>query len=154
MAEGVLALQPAEVIRGSTFRQAIGIAGGDVQGVQHPEAILQIRNLGGQRLGHSGRQITERSAQAMAPVLLAVVQMQRLEGFFHGLMTGETGPLVMAGTGAELGLGQISLSLMQPIGGAIHAGSLVNKNNGRCCQLPFSTSSTSIQLSINKAQHQ
>jgi hypothetical protein len=36
MAEGVLALQAAEVIGGSTFWKAIGIAGGDVEGIEHP----------------------------------------------------------------------------------------------------------------------
>ena len=46
MAESILALQAAEMIDGSTFRQAIGIAGGDAQGVEDPESILQIRHLG------------------------------------------------------------------------------------------------------------
>jgi hypothetical protein len=116
MAEGVLALQAAEVVRGSTFRQAIGIAGGDVQGVEDPEAILQVLHLGGEGLGDGGRQIAEGTAEAMAPALLAMVKMQRLKGFFNSLMAGETSPLVMAGAGAELGLGQVGPGLMQPIG--------------------------------------
>jgi len=42
MAEGVLALQAAKVVGRSTFWKAIGVAGGDVKGIEHPEAILQI----------------------------------------------------------------------------------------------------------------
>jgi hypothetical protein len=30
-------------------------------------------------------------------------------------MAGETGPLMVAGTGTELGLGQVGLGLMQPV---------------------------------------
>lgn len=55
MAESILALQAAEMIGGSTFRQAIGIAGGDVLGVEDPESILQISHLGMQILGHGRR---------------------------------------------------------------------------------------------------
>jgi hypothetical protein len=116
MAEGVLALQAAEMIGGSTFRQAIGVAGGDVEGVEDPEAILQIRHLSIESLGHGRRQIAEGAAEAMTPALLTMVQMQRLQGFFHGLMTGKTSPLVVASAGAQLGLSQVGLGLMQPIG--------------------------------------
>jgi hypothetical protein len=42
MAEGVLALQPAEMIGRRTFWKAIGVAGGDVKGIEHPKAILQV----------------------------------------------------------------------------------------------------------------
>ena len=51
----------------------------------------------------------------MAPALLAMAQVQRLEGLLHGLMAGETGPLMVAGTGTQLGLGQVGLGLMQPV---------------------------------------
>lgn len=127
MTKGVVALQAAAVIGGSALRQAIGIAGGDVQGVEDPEAILQVWHLGGEGLGDGGRQIAERTAEAMAPALLAVVKMQGLQGFCHRLMAGETSPLVVAGAGAELGLGlgQVGQGLMQSIGGAIHGCSLV-----------------------------
>ena len=116
MAEGVVALQAAEVIRWSTFRQAIGIAGGDVQGVEHPQPVLEIRNLSSQGLGHDGRQIAERSPKAVPPVLLTVAEVQGLQGLLHGLMTGEAGPLVVASVSAELGLGQVCLGLMEPVG--------------------------------------
>jgi hypothetical protein len=55
MAKSILALQAAEMIGGSTFRQAIGIAGGDVWGVEDPESILQIRHLGIKILGYGRR---------------------------------------------------------------------------------------------------
>ena len=44
MAEGVRALQAAEVIGGRTFRKAIGVSGGDIEGIQHPQPVLQIRD--------------------------------------------------------------------------------------------------------------
>lgn len=57
-----------------------------VEGVVDPEAILQVLNLGGEGLGDGGRQIAEGTTEAMAPALLAVVEMQRLEGFPRSLM--------------------------------------------------------------------
>ncbi len=83
MAERILALQAAEMIDGSTFLQAIGIAGGDVQGVEDPESILQIRHLGIQILGHSRRWIEEGTAEAMTPALLTVMQMQGFESLLY-----------------------------------------------------------------------
>ena len=53
MAEGVVALQAAEVIGWSTFWKAIGVAGGDLKGIEHPEPILQIGDLCSQSGGPS-----------------------------------------------------------------------------------------------------
>lgn len=100
------------------------------KGVEALQAILQVWHLGGEGLGDGGRQIAEGTTEAMAPALLAVVKMQGLQGFFRRLMAGETSPLVEAGTGAELGLSQVGLGLMQPIGGAIHGCSLVQGEGG------------------------
>ena len=74
MAEGVRALQAAEVIGGRTFRKAIGVSGGDIEGIQHPQPVLQIRDNVGQICRNSWRQLTERTAEAMAPALLSVLQ--------------------------------------------------------------------------------
>ena len=52
----------------------------------------------------------------MTPALLAVVQMQGFESLLYRLVTGETSPLVVTSAGTELGLGEVGLGLMQPIG--------------------------------------
>jgi hypothetical protein len=56
----------------------------------------------------------------MAPKLLAELQVQSLEGFFSSLVTGKAGPFMVAPIRTELGLGQVGLSLMQPVERAIH----------------------------------
>jgi hypothetical protein len=78
MAESVLALQAAEMIGRGPFRQAIGVAGGDVQSIQHPQTILQIGYGGNQPDGDPGRQVAEGAAESMAPALLAMAQVQCL----------------------------------------------------------------------------
>ena len=47
-------------------------------------------------------------------------EIQDIEGFFHSLVAGKTGPLVMAGFGADFGQLKVCQSLMQPVGGAVH----------------------------------
>jgi hypothetical protein len=44
MAQGVVALEPAEVVGGGSIGEAIGVAGGDVEGVEDPQAIVEIRH--------------------------------------------------------------------------------------------------------------
>ncbi len=56
----------------------------------------------------------------MAPNLLAKMEVECLEGFFSGLVASKTGPFMVAPIGTELGLGQISFSLMQPIKRTVH----------------------------------
>ena len=57
----------------------------------------------------------------MAPNLLAELQVQGLESFFSSLVAGKASPFMVAPVGAELGLGQIGLGLMQPVGRAVHS---------------------------------
>ena len=59
------------------------------------------------------------------------MEMQGFEGLLHGLMASKAGPLVVAVLGAELGLGQIGLGLMQPVARAVHAGVEVQKTSIR-----------------------
>ena len=120
MAEGVRALQAAEVIGGRTFWKAIGVAGRDIEGIQHPQPVFQVRDSVGQICRNSRWQLTERTAEAMAPALLSLLQVDGLQGFFNRLMTGETGPLVVTGLGTELGLRQISGCLVKPVLGTVH----------------------------------
>lgn len=120
MAEGVVALEPAEVIAWGPIRQAIGIAGRDVKRIQNPQAVFQIAYPLAQGLAHADGEIAAAPAQAMAPGLLAVVEVQSLQGFLHGLVAGKTGPLVVARCCAHLGQLEIGPGLMEPVGGAIH----------------------------------
>ena len=115
MAEGVRALQAAEVIGGRTFRKAIGVSGGDIEGIQHPQPVLKIRDNVGQICRNSWWQLTEGTAESIAPALLTLLKMDGLQGFFNSLMTGEAGPLVMSCLSTELGLRQISGCLMKPV---------------------------------------
>jgi hypothetical protein len=121
MAQGVVALEPPEVVGWGSIGQAMGGAGGDVESNEDPQAIFEIAHGGGQGGGDRRRQIPIRSAQAMAPHLLAVVQVQALEGLLHGLMASKTGPLVMPSGGAHPRQLQIGPGLIQPVGGTIDA---------------------------------
>jgi len=56
----------------------------------------------------------------MAPNLLPAGQMQGLQCFFSALMAGKAGPVMVPSLSTELGLGQVVLGLMQPIGRSIH----------------------------------
>jgi hypothetical protein len=42
MAKGVVALQTTEMVGRGSIREAIGIAGGDVESIENAKAILQI----------------------------------------------------------------------------------------------------------------
>jgi hypothetical protein len=48
MAESVCALQTAEVVSGGPIGEAIGRAGGDVEGIEDAEPIFELRHLSGQ----------------------------------------------------------------------------------------------------------
>jgi len=85
-----------------TIRKAIGVSGGDVEGIKDPQAIFQIGNSLGQRQPIWRWQITEGAAEAMAPGLLTTLQMQSLERLFHRLMASKTGPFMVASLGADL----------------------------------------------------
>ena len=121
MADGVSTLQAAEVVGGGTFRQAIGITHGDVQGIQHPQAVFQIRHLFGQLLNNRFRQLSLGAPQAVPPALLPLVKMQRFQRLLNGLMGGTAGPFMVTRLRAEDGLG-----LMQPIRRTIHE-SILNR---------------------------
>jgi len=86
MGDGVRTLQATEVIGWRTFWKAIGIAGRDIQGIQHSKPVFQVRHSRRQRFGDEGRQIPKRATQAMPPTLLTVMEMQSLQGFFNRLV--------------------------------------------------------------------
>jgi hypothetical protein len=103
------------------IRRAIGVAGGDGEGIEDAKAILEIRHRLRQRSCHGSGQIAEGSSKPVAPHLLTEVQVEGLEGLFHGLMAGEAGPFVVSGPGAQPRLLQVGLRLMEPVGAAVHA---------------------------------
>ena len=121
MAQGIVALEPAEVISRGPIGQAIGVAGGDVEGIEDPQAIFEIWHRFTQGGRHKGREIPQRPAQAMAPLLLPMMQVQAFESFLHGLMAGKASPFVVASGGAHPRQLQIGPGLMQPISGTVHA---------------------------------
>jgi hypothetical protein len=57
MALGVLALEPAEVVRRGPIGQAIGVARRDIEGIQDAQTVLQIADAGRQLSGDGRRQI-------------------------------------------------------------------------------------------------
>lgn len=120
MALGVVTLEPSEVIGRSPFREAIWIAGWDVEGIQDSQTILQIADGPLQAGGHRSWKIAKRTAQAMTPLLLPMAEMKGLQSFLHRLVAGKTSPLVMARGGTDLRKLQISLGLMEPVGGTVH----------------------------------
>ena len=124
MADGVGALQAAEMIGGCPLRKAIGVSGRNVEGIENTQTVFEIRHRLRQLLIERCRKIPERTPQAMAPALLALMKVHSLQRFFNSLMGGETGPFVMPRIGTQLGLGQISLRLMEPVSRAIHASSV------------------------------
>jgi len=73
------------MVGGSSIRKAIGVTGGDVEGIEDPQAIFQIGNSLAQCLPIRRGQIKEGPAKAMAPGLLTTLQMQSLERLFHSL---------------------------------------------------------------------
>ena len=115
MADGVGALETAEVIGGCPFWKAIGVSGRNVQGIENTQTVFQIGHRLRQLLIERCRKIPERAPQAMTPALLALLKMRSLQRFFNSLMRSKTGPFMMTCIGTELGLGQISLCLMEPV---------------------------------------
>ncbi len=77
MVESVVALQTAEVVGRGPIRKAVRATGGEVESIEDAKPILQIRHglakLRGSRVG----QITEGTAQPMAPDLLAEAEVQQ-----------------------------------------------------------------------------
>ena len=57
----------------------------------------------------------------MAPALLSLLKVDGLQSFFNGLMTCETGPLMVTSLGTQLGLRQISDCLVKPVLGTVYA---------------------------------
>jgi hypothetical protein len=112
MGNGVLTLQTPEMIGGGSLRKAIGIARWDVQGIQNTKAVFEVSHLPLQGAAHLLRQIPQRSSKTMAPTLLAVEQMQGLEGLLSRLMAGEASPLVVPRIRTKPGLRKIRLGLM------------------------------------------
>jgi hypothetical protein len=120
MALGVVALEPAKMVGRGTVRQAIGVARRDIEGIQDAQTVLQITDAGRQLSGDGRRQIAPGAPEAVAPRLLAMAEVQTLQGLLHGLVAGEAGPFMVAGGGAHSGQLQIGLRLMQPVSGTIH----------------------------------
>ena len=85
------------MIGGCSFRKTIWVPGRDVERIQHPQAVHQIRNRLIQRQARPIRQILKRSAKSMAPHLL---QMQGLERLLDSLMRGKAGPFMVVRSGA------------------------------------------------------
>ena len=94
MEEGLLALQSAEMFARRALRIAVGVAGGDVEAIQQPQPVFQVR----WRLGSPGlpRQSRPQTAEGVPPGLLPQRQVEGLEGLLHSLMGRETGPFVPA----------------------------------------------------------
>jgi hypothetical protein len=120
MAESVCALQTTEVISWGPIGKAIGTACGDVEGIEDAQPIFEIRHHRRQGGRSLGGQIPQRAPQAVAPYLLAKMQVQGLESFFRSLVAGKASPFMVAPIGTELGLGQIGLGLMQPVERAVN----------------------------------
>jgi hypothetical protein len=76
MALGVIALKPAEVITRGSIEKAIGVTGGDVKRIQDPQPVLQIAQRFCERSTDHRGQFSPGAAEAMAPGLLAMVQVQ------------------------------------------------------------------------------
>jgi hypothetical protein len=103
MTKGVLALQPAEMVGRGTVGQAIGVARRDVQRIQDAQAVLQIADAGRQGDGDGRWQIAPRTPEAVALRLLAMGEVQTLQGLLHRLVAGEASPFMVAGGGADAG---------------------------------------------------
>ena len=67
MADGVGALQAAEMIGGCPFWKAIGVSGRNVKSIKNTQTVFQIGHRLRQLLIERRRQIPERAPQAMAP---------------------------------------------------------------------------------------
>ena len=130
MAEGVLALEPAKMVGRGPIGQAIGVARRDVQGIKDAQAVLQIADAGRQLSGDGRRQIAPGAPEAVAPRLLAMAEVQTLQGLLHGLVASKAGPFMVAGGSAHSRQLQIGLRLMQPVGGTIH-GAIVAATSGQ-----------------------
>ena len=100
--------------------QAIGIARRDVQRIQDAQTVLQIADAGRQSGEDNRRQIPAGAPEAVAPRLLAMAQVQTLQGLLHLLVASKAGPFMVAGGGADSGQGKIGLCLMQPVEAAVH----------------------------------
>ncbi len=94
MEEGLLTLQSAEMFSRRAFRVAVGVTGGDVEAIEKPQPVFQVRR----RLGCPGLrwQGCPKAAEGVPPGLLSERQIQALEGFLGSLMGSETGPFVPA----------------------------------------------------------
>ena len=128
------------MIAGCPFRKTIGVLGWDVEGIENTQAILQIRHRLGQLLIERRRKVTKGAPQAVAPALLALVEVHSLQRFLNSLMRSKTGPFVMPRIGTELGLGQISLRLMEPVSRTIHAPSVAEAHADQTPAFPQKSS--------------
>ena len=103
------------MVGGCSLRKTIGRAGRDVERIQHPQTVHQIRNRLIQRQARPIRQILKRSAKTMAPHLLPLLQMQGLERLLDSLMRGKAGPLMVVRSGAQFSQAPVRFSLMKPV---------------------------------------
>jgi len=107
MVQSIRALQMAEVITGGSIRQAIGITGRDVERIEDAQTFHEFRELGFHLLLKRIGQITEQTAESVAPNLLTDGQVEALQGLFNRLVSRKTGPFMVAMIRTEFGLGQI-----------------------------------------------
>jgi hypothetical protein len=108
MAEGVVALQPAEVVGRGPIGKTVRRAPRDVEPIRDAQAVFQIADACSQGCSDGRRQIAAGAPEAVPPRLLAMAQVQTLQGLVHRRVAGEAGPLMVAGRSAHSGLLQIS----------------------------------------------
>ena len=118
------------MVRRGPIGQAIGVARRDIQRIQDAQTVLQVADAGRQCGEDGRRQIAAGAPEAVTPRLLAMAQVQTLQGLLHRLVAGEAGPFMVAGGGADSGQLQVGLGLMQPVGGTIHAAIVAAADQG------------------------
>ena len=121
MEKGLFTLQSAEMLARCAFWIAVGIAGWDVEAIEQPQAVLQIRR--GIRLPIPLWQSSPEPREGVPPGLLPQGQVQPFEGLLHRLVRREAGPFMAAGLLRLIGLIQITQGLLQPVGRSIRHGS-------------------------------
>ena len=110
----LLALQWPVVFDWSAGRVPIRIPGWDVEVVEYPSFLDQIRIK-----SHLGRQFFQESCHHVAPRFLAEVEVQSLARFLRCLLRGETCPIVALSLAGFFGVGEIVLGLLQPVPGSV-----------------------------------
>lgn len=92
----------------------IGVPGGNIKSVQN---FGLFHEEGGYLL----RKLQKEPGHGMPPGLLSEVEVKGLHRFFSGLLCGKAGPFVMVALGGFVRELQVSLCLLQPVLGPVHA---------------------------------